>query len=131
MGQALWAIGAAYLTTACRTLSLFLQLNVLNMQIRLYKQFNLKLIIRRYFFPTPFPLAILKGFPLARRIGHPYQQRTPPKRKKPRTSFTRLQVILFSYFSSSLFRALNQELVKKPLKNDDETLPMFLFCNFE
>ncbi|EFX86695.1 hypothetical protein DAPPUDRAFT_25746, partial [Daphnia pulex] len=32
------------------------------------------------------------GFPLARRIGHPYQQRTPPKRKKPRTSFTRLQV---------------------------------------
>ena len=33
------------------------------------------------------------GFPLARRIGHPYQQRTPPKRKKPRTSFTRLQVI--------------------------------------
>jgi Homeodomain len=35
----------------------------------------------------------LTGFPLARRIGHPYQQRTPPKRKKPRTSFTRLQVI--------------------------------------
>ena len=29
---------------------------------------------------------------MARRIGHPYQQRTPPKRKKPRTSFTRLQV---------------------------------------
>jgi len=36
------------------------------------------------------------GFPLARRIGHPYQQRTPPKRKKPRTSFTRLQVIFDS-----------------------------------
>ncbi|XP_076055340.1 T-cell leukemia homeobox protein 2-like [Oratosquilla oratoria] len=31
-------------------------------------------------------------FPLARRIGHPYQSRTPPKRKKPRTSFTRVQV---------------------------------------
>ncbi|XP_066961787.1 T-cell leukemia homeobox protein 3-like isoform X1 [Macrobrachium rosenbergii] len=30
------------------------------------------------------------GFP--RRIGHPYQSRTPPKRKKPRTSFTRVQV---------------------------------------
>ncbi|XP_020290996.1 homeobox protein goosecoid isoform X2 [Pseudomyrmex gracilis] len=27
-----------------------------------------------------------------RRIGHPYQNRTPPKRKKPRTSFTRLQI---------------------------------------
>ncbi|CAG2062053.1 unnamed protein product [Timema podura] len=31
-------------------------------------------------------------FPMARRIGHPYQNRTPPKRKKPRTSFTRLQI---------------------------------------
>lgn len=27
-----------------------------------------------------------------RRIGHPYQNRTPPKRKKPRTSFSRLQI---------------------------------------
>ncbi|KAH6945562.1 hypothetical protein HPB50_009008 [Hyalomma asiaticum] len=27
-----------------------------------------------------------------RRIGHPYQNRTPPKRKKPRTSFTRMQI---------------------------------------
>lgn len=29
---------------------------------------------------------------MTRRIGHPYQNRTPPKRKKPRTSFTRLQI---------------------------------------
>jgi len=29
----------------------------------------------------------------ARRVGHPYQNRTPPKRKKPRTSFSRLQII--------------------------------------
>ncbi|XP_073513986.1 T-cell leukemia homeobox protein 2 [Phyllobates terribilis] len=28
----------------------------------------------------------------SRRIGHPYQNRTPPKRKKPRTSFSRLQI---------------------------------------
>jgi len=28
-----------------------------------------------------------------RRVGHPYQNRTPPKRKKPRTSFSRLQII--------------------------------------
>jgi len=27
-----------------------------------------------------------------RRMGHPYQNRTPPKRKKPRTSFTRGQI---------------------------------------
>ncbi|KAL3865203.1 hypothetical protein ACJMK2_006819 [Sinanodonta woodiana] len=30
---------------------------------------------------------------LVRRIGHPYQNRTPPKRKKPRTSFSRLQIM--------------------------------------
>ncbi|XP_013378783.1 T-cell leukemia homeobox protein 3 isoform X2 [Lingula anatina] len=30
---------------------------------------------------------------ITRRIGHPYQNRTPPKRKKPRTSFSRLQII--------------------------------------
>ncbi|XP_022080795.1 T-cell leukemia homeobox protein 3-like [Acanthaster planci] len=29
---------------------------------------------------------------VTRRVGHPYQNRTPPKRKKPRTSFTRLQI---------------------------------------
>ncbi|TRY76273.1 hypothetical protein TCAL_13850, partial [Tigriopus californicus] len=33
----------------------------------------------------PFSLA-------GRRIGHPYQNRTPPKRKKPRTSFSRIQI---------------------------------------
>ena len=31
--------------------------------------------------------------PVIRRIGHPYQNRTPPKRKKPRTSFTRMQIM--------------------------------------
>ncbi|XP_074640230.1 T-cell leukemia homeobox protein 2-like [Tubulanus polymorphus] len=30
---------------------------------------------------------------IARRIGHPYQNRTPPKRKKPRTSFSRYQIV--------------------------------------
>jgi len=40
----------------------------------------------------PFPLGA--GIPPvpSRRIGHPYQNRTPPKRKKPRTSFTRMQI---------------------------------------
>ena len=32
-------------------------------------------------------------FLVTRRIGHPYQNRTPPKHKKPRTSFSRLQII--------------------------------------
>uniref|UniRef100_A0A8C4QLF1 T cell leukemia homeobox 1 n=1 Tax=Eptatretus burgeri TaxID=7764 RepID=A0A8C4QLF1_EPTBU len=36
--------------------------------------------------------AALAPFTVQRRIGHPYQNRTPPKRKKPRTSFTRLQI---------------------------------------
>ncbi|KAL4631178.1 T-cell leukemia homeobox protein 3-like [Arapaima gigas] len=34
----------------------------------------------------------LTPFTVSRRIGHPYQNRTPPKRKKPRTSFSRLQI---------------------------------------
>ncbi|XP_023671254.1 T-cell leukemia homeobox protein 3-like isoform X1 [Paramormyrops kingsleyae] len=36
--------------------------------------------------------AALSAFAVSRRVGHPYQNRTPPKRKKPRTSFSRLQV---------------------------------------
>ncbi|XP_029625463.1 T-cell leukemia homeobox protein 3 [Salmo trutta] len=36
--------------------------------------------------------AALMPFTVARRIGHPYQNRTPPKRKKPRTSFSRVQI---------------------------------------
>ncbi|XP_070612812.1 T-cell leukemia homeobox protein 2 [Erythrolamprus reginae] len=36
--------------------------------------------------------AALPPFSVARRVGHPYQNRTPPKRKKPRTSFSRTQV---------------------------------------
>ncbi|XP_013909028.1 PREDICTED: T-cell leukemia homeobox protein 2 [Thamnophis sirtalis] len=36
--------------------------------------------------------AALPPFPVARRVGHPYQNRTPPKRKKPRTSFSRAQI---------------------------------------
>ncbi|XP_061106846.1 T-cell leukemia homeobox protein 2-like isoform X2 [Conger conger] len=34
----------------------------------------------------------LSPFSVTRRIGHPYQNRTPPKRKKPRTSFSRVQI---------------------------------------
>nr|XP_054766206.1 T-cell leukemia homeobox protein 3-like [Lytechinus pictus] len=45
-----------------------------------------------------FPWMETRRFPrdrlsvVPRRIGHPYQNRTPSKRKKPRTSFTRLQI---------------------------------------
>ncbi|RLW09217.1 hypothetical protein DV515_00003084 [Chloebia gouldiae] len=38
------------------------------------------------------PTAALSPFAVTRRIGHPYQNRTPPKRKKPRTSFSRVQI---------------------------------------
>ncbi|KAK5853491.1 hypothetical protein PBY51_014637 [Eleginops maclovinus] len=34
----------------------------------------------------------LSPLTVTRRVGHPYQNRTPPKKKKPRTSFSRLQV---------------------------------------
>ena len=37
---------------------------------------------------------IFQVFNNQRRLGHPYQNRTPPKRKKPRTSFTRLQILV-------------------------------------
>uniref|UniRef100_T1HVX2 Homeobox domain-containing protein n=1 Tax=Rhodnius prolixus TaxID=13249 RepID=T1HVX2_RHOPR len=52
----------------------------------------------KYFFMKWYNVELLvliteiATFPMARRIGHPYQNRTPPKRKKPRTSFTRLQI---------------------------------------
>ncbi|KAJ8015348.1 hypothetical protein DPEC_G00025180 [Dallia pectoralis] len=39
-----------------------------------------------------FPWVALVPFTVTRRIGHPYQNRTPPKRKKPRTSFSRVQI---------------------------------------
>jgi hypothetical protein len=55
--------------------------------------------IRNWDFSGPYALAAAMG----RRIGHPYQNRTPPKRKKPRTSFSRLQVKnALAYFSMSL-----------------------------
>ncbi|CAF0819025.1 unnamed protein product [Didymodactylos carnosus] len=40
-----------------------------------------------------FDEAVCGFYNAQRRIGHPYQNRTPPKRKKPRTSFTRLQIM--------------------------------------
>uniref|UniRef100_A0A8C3M976 Uncharacterized protein n=1 Tax=Geospiza parvula TaxID=87175 RepID=A0A8C3M976_GEOPR len=45
--------------------------------------------------PPPSPRVLpsaLSPFAVTRRIGHPYQNRTPPKRKKPRTSFSRVQI---------------------------------------
>nr|KAF6449142.1 T cell leukemia homeobox 2 [Rousettus aegyptiacus] len=42
---------------------------------------------------SPHGGAALSPFSGTRRIGHPYQNRTPPKRKKPRTSFSRSQVL--------------------------------------
>lgn len=49
------------------------------------------IVVNVFFFKFCFT-----AFPIARRIGHPYQNRTPPKRKKPRTSFTRIQVSLLN-----------------------------------
>ncbi|XP_025047706.1 T-cell leukemia homeobox protein 2 [Alligator sinensis] len=41
---------------------------------------------------STLPAAALSPFAVTRRVGHPYQNRTPPKRKKPRTSFSRVQI---------------------------------------
>lgn len=42
--------------------------------------------------PILSPPVSLSPLTVTRRVGHPYQNRTPPKKKKPRTSFTRLQI---------------------------------------
>ncbi|KAM6979985.1 T-cell leukemia homeobox protein 2 isoform 1-T1 [Aplochiton taeniatus] len=47
--------------------------------------------LSEYAFRKACPAA-LSPFSVTRRIGHPYQNRTPPKRKKPRTSFSRVQI---------------------------------------
>ncbi|XP_063431082.1 homeobox protein pnx-like [Mytilus trossulus] len=57
-----------------------------------------RLLFNPYFMPNSslmWPLQDLSRDRqiLTRRIGHPYQNRTPPKKKKPRTSFSRLTII--------------------------------------
>uniref|UniRef100_A0A8C6TGH1 T cell leukemia homeobox 1 n=1 Tax=Neogobius melanostomus TaxID=47308 RepID=A0A8C6TGH1_9GOBI len=47
---------------------------------------------RRYTKDRFTGLLSLSPVSVARRVGHPYQNRTPPKKKKPRTSFSRLQI---------------------------------------
>lgn len=54
-----------------------------------YAEIRLPIVGFHFSFLFLFP-TVAGAFP--RRIGHPYQNRTPPKRKKPRTSFTRLQI---------------------------------------
>ncbi|XP_060072504.1 homeobox protein ceh-19-like [Ylistrum balloti] len=56
-----------------------------------------------------------------RRIGHPYQNRTPPKRKKPRTSFTRLQIMeLERRFEQQKYLASSERSsIAKSLKMSD------------
>ncbi|XP_016894741.1 T-cell leukemia homeobox protein 2 isoform X3 [Cynoglossus semilaevis] len=49
-------------------------------------------LLADYAFPKGACPAALSPFSVTRRIGHPYQNRTPPKRKKPRTSFSRVQI---------------------------------------
>ncbi|XP_074530360.1 T-cell leukemia homeobox protein 2 isoform X4 [Halichoeres trimaculatus] len=49
-------------------------------------------LLADYPFPKGACPAALSPFSVTRRIGHPYQNRTPPKRKKPRTSFSRVQI---------------------------------------
>ncbi|KAJ8317438.1 hypothetical protein KUTeg_005342 [Tegillarca granosa] len=63
----------------------------------------------------------LRSGDVSRRIGHPYQNRTPPKRKKPRTSFTRLQIIeLEKRFEQQKYLASSERsTLAKSLKMSD------------
>ncbi|XP_046563763.1 homeobox protein ceh-19-like [Haliotis rubra] len=58
---------------------------------------------------------------MVRRVGHPYQNRTPPKRKKPRTAFTRQQVMeLEKRFSRQKYLAsAERSSLAKSLKMTD------------
>ncbi|XP_041369885.1 homeobox protein not2-like [Gigantopelta aegis] len=58
---------------------------------------------------------------IVRRVGHPYQNRTPPKRKKPRTAFTRQQVMeLEKRFSRQKYLAsAERSALAKALKMTD------------
>ncbi|XP_036431331.1 T-cell leukemia homeobox protein 3-like isoform X1 [Colossoma macropomum] len=47
---------------------------------------------RRFTAKDRLTVPALLPLSLTRRVGHPYQNRTPPKRKKPRTSFSRVQI---------------------------------------
>ena len=56
-----------------------------------------------------------------KRIGHPYQNRNPPKRKKPRTSFNRPQIVeLEKRFVKQKYLASNERSsLAKSLKMTD------------
>ncbi|XP_061692859.1 T-cell leukemia homeobox protein 1 isoform X3 [Syngnathoides biaculeatus] len=63
--------------------------------IRKLKQKNLKIFVRKPIWTKTKKFENRVSMPalaVTRRVGHPYQNRAPPKKKKPRTSFTRLQI---------------------------------------
>ncbi|MEQ2311016.1 hypothetical protein AMECASPLE_015310 [Ameca splendens] len=59
----------------------------------LHPVFTLHVPLSCLLLATVPPSAVsLSPLTVTRRVGHPYQNRTPPKKKKPRTSFSRLQI---------------------------------------
>ncbi|CAL8362824.1 unnamed protein product [Lota lota] len=65
--------------------------------------------------------ANLTSFTVMRRIGHPYQNRTPPKRKKPRTSFSRLQISELEkrFYRQKYLASAERSCLAKTLKMTD------------
>ncbi|XP_071771317.2 T-cell leukemia homeobox protein 3-like [Centroberyx gerrardi] len=65
--------------------------------------------------------ATLTPFTVARRIGHPYQNRTPPKRKKPRTSFSRIQICELEkrFYRQKYLASAERAALAKTLKMTD------------
>ncbi|XP_048364742.1 T-cell leukemia homeobox protein 2 [Sphaerodactylus townsendi] len=57
----------------------------------------------------------------ARRVGHPYQNRTPPKRKKPRTSFSRAQTCELEkrFYRQKYLASAERAALAKALKMTD------------
>ncbi|CAL8267265.1 unnamed protein product [Merluccius merluccius] len=65
--------------------------------------------------------ANLTSFTVVRRIGHPYQNRTPPKRKKPRTSFSRQQISELEkrFYRQKYLASAERSCLAKTLKMTD------------
>jgi T-cell leukemia homeobox protein 2 len=60
-------------------------------------------------------------------VGHPYQNRNPPKRKKPRTSFNRPQIIELEkrFMKQKYLASSERSALAKVLKMTDAQVIVF------
>jgi T-cell leukemia homeobox protein 2 len=66
-------------------------------------------------------------------MGHPYQNRNPPKRKKPRTSFNRPQIVELEkrFIKQKYLASSERSSLAKLLKMTDAQVNFFSFLFFK